>query len=439
MPGFALIMRRIYRSRFEPAVRSHVPPLGFKPPPAPRVPQHFIEAMKRISGTPDNVTNTQPKKVEVEDSIDKWKSSFQPIDKKGEKSEDTGKGNERIDLYDPSNPLSPDSDAETSKVQDCQLPPPMQDSSLRSQHPPPDSDSRRWESSTANLPLERREFVPKARPTESRDLSPGHILPKSCAYSPENKQLDRLGYDFPSGHLEPRVHSPDRLIHSSSTQAIPESFRGPRTNGGERKPLLDFSREVAATLRVSPPRLKRDHQQLGYVERGLDQEPPSPKLTRTKGENSKLDKCPISCDLCDVELSNAQELEEHLDSKSHWDTLEHIQRSSNYDDMAIAFLQEVMVYKSQHCSRAVEENAVPGLQENHHMTKVEMFHCAACKIHISTSAAEVQAHVSSLEHLANTKEFEVQQRNSCLGKAEAMLKKLQPQFELFLKGACPFE
>lgn len=151
----------------------------------------------------------------------------------------------RIELYDPCNPLSPDSDAETSKVQDCQLPPPMQDSSLRSQRPSPDSDSRRWESSTANLPSERQEFVPKARPTESRDQSPGHIMPKSCAYSPENNLLDRSGYDFPSRHLEPRVHSPDRLIHSSSTQGIPESFRGPRTNEGERKPLLDYQREVA--------------------------------------------------------------------------------------------------------------------------------------------------------------------------------------------------
>lgn len=102
------------------------------------------------------------------------------------------------------------------------------------------------------------------------------------------------------------------------------------------------------------------------------------------------------------------------------------------------------------------------------MTKVEMLHCAACKVHVSTSAAEVQAHVSSLEHLTNTKVrlptdqplpthpatpaghnvskgfpladyfvshqgFEAQQRHSCLSKAEAMLKKLQPQFELFLR------
>ncbi|XP_043988997.1 uncharacterized protein LOC122840559 isoform X2 [Gambusia affinis] len=417
-------MRRVHKNPFEPVVRLPPPALGFKPAPAPRVPQHFIEAMKRISATPDMASQPQPQKGE-DASVDKWKSSFQPIDKQNEKSEDKSPGSEtRTELYDPNDPLSSDSEAEMS-----QLPPAVQNSSQRCKRPSPDRDARRWESSTAaaaSRPLERRTVPQTSRPTDSQDLNPGHVL-------------DRPGYEFPTGHLEARIHSPDRLSHGSSSQAIPESFRGLRTNGGERKPLPDYPREMAAPLRVSPPRLKREHQQLGYVERGLDQEAPPPKLTRTKGENTKLNKCPITCDLCDVELSNAQELEEHLDSRTHWDTLEHIQRSSSYDDMAIAFLQEVMVYKSQHCSRAVEEDALPGLQENHHMTKVEMLHCAACKVHVSTSAAEVQAHVSSLEHLTNTKGFEAQQRHSCLSKAEAMLKKLQPQFELFLRGACPFE
>lgn len=43
------------------------------------------------------------------------------------------------------------------------------------------------------------------------------------------------------------------------------------------------------------------------------------------------------------------------------------------------------------------------LQENDHMTKVEMFHCAACNVLVSTSAASVQTHITSQEHLFNTK------------------------------------
>lgn len=48
---------------------------------------------------------------------------------------------------------------------------------------------------------------------------------------------------------------------------------------------------------------------------------------------------PFTCELCDVELANKQELEDHLESKTHWDTMEHIQRESNYDDLTVAFLQ----------------------------------------------------------------------------------------------------
>ncbi|PWA14011.1 hypothetical protein CCH79_00017041 [Gambusia affinis] len=243
----------------------------------PRVPQHFIEAMKRISATPDMASQTQPQKGE-DASVDKWKSSFQPIDKQNEKSEDKSPGSEtRTELYDPNDPLSSDSEAEMS-----QLPPAVQNSSQRCKRLSPDRDARRWESSTAaaaSRPLERRTVPQTSRPTDSQDLNPGHVL-------------DRPGYEFPTGHLEARIHSPDRLSHGSSSQAIPESFRGLRTNGGERKPLPDYPREeMAAPLRVSPPRLKREHQQLGYVERGLDQEAPPPKLTRTKGENTKLNNC----------------------------------------------------------------------------------------------------------------------------------------------------
>lgn len=45
------------------------------------------------------------------------------------------------------------------------------------------------------------------------------------------------------------------------------------------------------------------------------------------------------CDLCDVEVASNQELVNHLESKTHWDTLEHVQQQKNYDDMTIAFLQ----------------------------------------------------------------------------------------------------
>nr|XP_020483298.1 DBIRD complex subunit ZNF326-like [Labrus bergylta] len=188
------------------------------------------------------------------------------------------------------------------------------------------------------------------------------------------------------------------------------------------------------TVRLSPPRLKQDYQQqLGYVETELDQIPPPNKVPRLESKRTIMDKNPIICDLCEVELANGQELEDHLESKSHWDTLEHIQQHNNYDDIVIAFLQDVMLFKSRQCSRAIEDCALQALQENDHMTKIELFHCAACKAFVSTSASSVQAHITSQEHLSNTQEFEARQSHTCLNKAETMMKELKPQFEHFLQ------
>lgn len=151
------------------------------------------------------------------------------------------------------------------------------------------------------------------------------------------------------------------------------------------------------------------------------------------------DKSLISCDLCEVELSNGQDLEEHLESKCHWDTLEYIQKHKKYDDMVIAFLQDVMLFKSRQCSRAIEDTALQALQEHDHMTKVEMFHCAACNAFVSTSALSVQIHITTEEHISKTKEFKVRQRRLCLEKAGTMMKELTPQFMCFAKGMSPFE
>lgn len=48
---------------------------------------------------------------------------------------------------------------------------------------------------------------------------------------------------------------------------------------------------------------------------------------------------PVVCDLCDIELLDCQELQEHLGSRTHWNTMEHIQQENNYDDLTVAFLQ----------------------------------------------------------------------------------------------------
>ncbi|XP_044076285.1 uncharacterized protein LOC122887282 [Siniperca chuatsi] len=413
-----------------------------------RVPQDFREAMKQITMKPADNSNIRKsdmaaktplaRKRAVQRSAGKWKSSFTLLGEQDGNSPDNYTSSpERVELYNPYDPGSSDSELEMPKGQDHNDSPPDQDNSLS---PSRGSCNSRWDlpyPKPRSRPPDRRDFNPETRPTESRGLSPGH---RRQAYNPDTESLNPPGYGSISRPLDHRVCSPDRLIQSSSTQQFPASYGGQRTNGEERITIPEYRREMTTTVRLPTPSLQRDYQhQLGYVDTGLDQITPSTEVTTNRSKNIIMDKSPITCDLCDVELASGQELEDHLDGKSHWDTLEHIQQQNNYDDVAIAFLQEVMLYKSRQCSRAIGGSALQALRENDHMTKFEMFHCAACKVFLSTSASSVQTHITSQEHLSNTKEFEVQQRRSCLDKAETMMKELKPQFEHFLKGGSPFE
>ncbi|XP_075953390.1 uncharacterized protein LOC142955994 isoform X3 [Anarhichas minor] len=346
-------------------------------------------------------------------------------------------------MYDPYDPLS--SDSEHEMLQNDNKSPHDEDCDLGRQCSSPSSGNRkkrRWGScysESVSHPLDRCDFSPETRPTQSEGLSPGHRLPEQQAYSLNTESLDQTGYDSISSPLDHRVCSPDRLIHASSAQQFPACYGGERIDGEERIIIPEYEREMNTAVRLSPPRLQQDYQQLKYLGTGQDQVSPSTEDPRNGNMNIIMDKRPISCDLCEVELANGGELEDHLESKSHWDTLEHIQQQNNYDDLVIAFLQEVMQYKSHQCSRAIEDGSLQALEENDHMTKIEMFHCAACSAFVSTSASSVHTHIASQEHLTNIKEFQVQQRRSCLDKAETMMKELKPQFEHFLKGGSPFE
>ncbi|XP_042353170.1 A-kinase anchor protein 8-like [Plectropomus leopardus] len=410
-----------------------------------RIPQDFRETMihlpvkpavKPIIRTPDVAPETQKKqKPKAKSSAGKWKSSFKPLGDEDDSPETSAGSSERPEIYDPYDPISSDSEEEVLRSRDhIQSPAKYNKSPGREALSPGRGSNKKrcWGQSyseSLTQPLDRRDLS-ETRPAESRGLSPGHRLPERQAYSPNTESLDRSVLDH-------RVRSPDRHVQGSSTKLFPASYGGQRTNGEERI-VPEHWREMATTVRLSPPR--RDYQRHSeYVGTERDQIPASTEGSKNKSMDRVTNRDPIICDLCDVELANGRELEDHLESKSHWDTLEHIQQHRDYDDVAIAFLQEVMLHKSHQCSRAIEDSAIEALQENDHMTKIEMFHCAACSVFVPTSASSVQTHITSQEHLSNTKEFQVRQRRSCLDKAETIMKVLKPQFEHFLKGGTPFE
>ncbi|KAF3858771.1 hypothetical protein F7725_011972 [Dissostichus mawsoni] len=414
-----------------------------------RIPQEFKEAMLHIPVKP--AVNSEPTFATAANAKPAKKRPGDENDSMDESNE----GSRRAEIYDPYDPVSSDSEHEMLQAQNRNQSPPDQDNQLEDQHLSPGQDcqkKRRFASTfIESVGIDMQDSSPETGPSEGRDLSPDHRppdhrlpdhrlpdhrLPERQAYSPSTESHDISGYDSMRRHLDHRVDSPDRLIHDSSTQHFPPSYGEQRTNGEERITVPEYIREMTK-VRLSPPGYRGTiHFRWNPGEQVL--------LDWTTFHLHLIIPCDISCDLCDVEFINGLELEDHLESKSHWDMLEYIQQHNNYDDVTISFIQEVMLHKSHQCTRTIESSALQGkslpnnferhtisyqsifysrqlksnynpffvlsaLQENDHMTKIEMFHCAACS------------------------DFQVERRLSCLDKAENIMKKLKHQFEHFLE------
>ncbi|CAL1579337.1 unnamed protein product [Knipowitschia caucasica] len=260
---------------------------------------------------------------------------------------------------------------------------------------------------------------------------PSHQMPPpSHQMPPPSHQMPPPSHQMPppSHQMPPPSHQMPPPQHLPPPQYLPPPHLPP--------PHLPPPHLPPSILK--PPPSQRNYPQSSGFAAGSGP-PPRPEAQAPSKNALLTEKNLMSCDLCEVEVSNGQELEEHLDSKTHWDTLEFIQKNNKYDDMAIAFLQDVMLYKSQKCSRAIDHTALQALQEYDHMTKVEMFHCAPCNVFVPTSAPAVKNHISTQQHRNSTKEFEARQRRLCLDKASTMMEQLMPQFQAFVKGVSPFE
>ncbi|XP_061797103.1 uncharacterized protein [Nerophis lumbriciformis] len=339
-------------------------------------------------------------------SVEKWKSSFQPAD--GKNPEVDFQENSRGELYDPF-------DQKTYESVNDSFQPEQANSLEQHQRLSPGRtcrDASPWE---LRRPLDLH-----------GEGSPVDGLPKWRPYFPDKESLEPQAY----GSINRAV----RLGDNSSGLELPAHYGGERTHGDERMRWPEQRSTIVSRVRLSSPKLQPDHQNVAPVEEEEEDSAPSSSMKRSKTKSVQMDQITINCDLCDIQVSNGQELEEHLESKLHWDLMAHIQLHNHYDDIIMAFLQDILLYKSIRCSPPVDDRDLPALQEKEHMTKVALFHCAACQLLLPTTTEAVQNHMRSAEHLAKAKEFGAQQKHASLDRAETIMKELQPQFDDFLKG-----
>ncbi|CAL8324903.1 unnamed protein product [Arctogadus glacialis] len=434
-------------------------------PPRGAVPRHppregglcFRSAATSVISVPTSApkipSTTQPAPKHTASSGGQWRSpwasTFKPTDGSSPQentSQDHSTSNaEEVDLYDPYDPLSSESESELAQRKRCDRNSPKRDVDHRSHWEmaqPKETGAQRWDrgaerrecgAERRDRSAERRDRSAERRDrsAERRDRDPDARLPTHGSLSPSGSQHRRASSTGVPRTYDQICYDPVRPNERSSPEE--HSLRA------ERVP------EFATNVGLSTPNFPADDQlQKGYCETGGSSV--NMASPREIGMSSRAitvkdveQQSAFTCELCEVECAGLEGLREHLESRGHWNTMEHIQQLNHYDDLTMAFLQEVMMFKVRQCCSAMVDQDIEALKETDHMSRVDVLHCAVCSVYISTSATSVKNHVASMEHLHNKKSFSYRQKQECLDKAAVMITQLKPQFEQYRQGGNPFE
>ncbi|XP_072883299.1 DBIRD complex subunit ZNF326-like [Hemitrygon akajei] len=163
----------------------------------------------------------------------------------------------------------------------------------------------------------------------------------------------------------------------------------------------------------------------------------------------------FTCSLCKFRTTEEQEIEAHLETPYHKETLDFIAKNIQFDKGAADFLHASKVNKNKKIAackqlqqqeqkepaQKLSKDVLMGVSSDDQMKKVETVQCAVCNTYIPFLFHSVQQHLKSNEHINSKKNYHDQVRRESLLTASSMLNNptVKAKFELFLKGENPFE
>ncbi|XP_069088428.1 DBIRD complex subunit ZNF326-like isoform X1 [Pleurodeles waltl] len=161
----------------------------------------------------------------------------------------------------------------------------------------------------------------------------------------------------------------------------------------------------------------------------------------------------FTCSFCKYRTFEEKDIEAHLGSSTHQETLAHIQKQTKFDKVTMEFLHECMVNKLKKTSMRkaqtiqneatnnVQKNMMEGITDEDHMMKVETVHCSACSVYVPALYSSVQQHLKSPDHAKSKLAFKEQVKKESVLTATSILNNpvVKARYELFAKGENPFE
>lgn len=170
---------------------------------------------------------------------------------------------------------------------------------------------------------------------------------------------------------------------------------------------------------------------------------------RDRMRDRAADRIQFACSVCKFRSFEDEEIQKHLQSKFHKETLRFI--STKLPDKTVEFLQEYIINRNKKIEKRRQEllekespkpkpDPFKGIGQEHFFKKIEAAHCMACDMLIPAQHQLLQRHLHSVDHNHNRRLAAEQFKKTSLHVAKSVLnnKHIVKMLEKYLKGEDPF-
>ncbi|XP_032127445.1 A-kinase anchor protein 8 isoform X2 [Sapajus apella] len=170
---------------------------------------------------------------------------------------------------------------------------------------------------------------------------------------------------------------------------------------------------------------------------------------RDRMRDRAADRIQFACSVCKFRSFEDEEIQKHLQSKFHKETLRFI--STKLPDKTVEFLQEYIVNRNKKIEKRRQElmekespkpkpDPFKGIGQEHFFKRIEAAHCLACDMLIPAQPQLLQRHLHSMDHNHNRRLAAEQFKKTSLHVAKSVLnnRHIVKMLEKYLKGEDPF-
>ncbi|NXP24138.1 AKAP8 protein, partial [Xiphorhynchus elegans] len=166
---------------------------------------------------------------------------------------------------------------------------------------------------------------------------------------------------------------------------------------------------------------------------------------RDRMRDRAMDRIQFACSVCKFRSFEEEEIQKHLQSKFHKETLRYI--GTKLPDKTVEFLQEYIVNRNKKIEKRRQELTEKegtkqkpdpfkaGIGQEHFFKRIEAAHCMACDMLIPAQNHLLQRHLRSADHNRNRRMAAEQFKKTSLHVAKSVLnnKHIVKMLEKYLK------